>query len=147
MTQEEAWSHPQRMSQCLNHQEFTQCCYTTTPPSSLHSVINCHILTAPETKEKYVPPGKLQLQSVDWLSTFAKIKILCSSMSFPPASLKIAFPLSMSSGVPLIRRKCEPIEITYRAGNCPALGEEKEVFVGPVKCAKKPGLFFIVMFL
>lgn len=39
MAQEEAWSHFQRkcgdsqdMYQCLNHQEFTQCCYSQNAP-------------------------------------------------------------------------------------------------------------------
>lgn len=65
---------------------------TKMPPSSFHSVIICHILTTLETKKKSGPPGKLQLQSIGCLSTFAKSKTFCSSMSFPPASKKLLSP-------------------------------------------------------
>lgn len=91
---------------------------------------------------------KLQPGSVDWLSAFAEREMFCSSMSFPPASKKLPSTPSVSPGVPLIRRKREPIQLTYRAGNCPALGGEKEeFFTGLVKCSRKPELYFIVMFL
>lgn len=128
------WLSPFKMSVSVSESSgiYTVLLLTKIPHSNLHSVINCHILIAPWTKKKSGPPGKLLLQSVDWLSTFAKSKIFCSSMSFPPVK-KLPSPFSLSFGVHLIR-DCEPIEITYRAGNCLALEGEKEVFAGPVNC-------------
>lgn len=91
---------------------------------------------------------KLQLGSVDWLSAFAERETFCSYMSFLPASKKLPSTPSVSPGVPPTRRKYEPIQLIYRAGNCPALGGEKEgVFAGGVKFPRKSELYFIIMFL
>lgn len=84
---------------------------------SVHSVAIYHAITVPETKKKAGLSVKLQPSSVKWLSAFARREMFCSSMSFPPASKKLPFSLSASPGVPLIRRKHEPIHLTCRAGN------------------------------
>lgn len=85
---------------------------TKMPFVSFHSVVIYHAITVPETKKKAGLSVKLQPSSVKWLSAFARRETFCSSMSFPPASKKLPFSLSVSPGVPLIRKNREPIHLT-----------------------------------
>jgi len=77
---------------CLNPKEFTLFGYSqecASPTSFVLLLITFQLCL--KQKKKAGLPVKLQPGSIDWLSAFAKRKTFCSSMSFPPASKKIAF--------------------------------------------------------